>query len=59
MKRTKLTENSKIKEIYANPIGHDIIYKILLQMGRSEKLITNPLVGNMRLGTLCKLAKGV
>ncbi len=59
MKKAELTKNSRIKEIYANPIGHDVIYKILLQMGKSEKLIDNPLIGNMKLGTLCRLAKGV
>lgn len=59
MKRAELTKNSKIKEVYANPIGHDVIYKILLQMGRSERLTDNPLIGNMKLGTLCRLAKGV
>lgn len=59
MKKAALTKDSKIKDIYANPIGHDIIYKILLQMGKNERLIDNAIVGNMRIGTLCRLAKGI
>lgn len=56
MKET-LTLNSKVKEVYENPIGHDIIYKLLLEMNKSEKLITNPLVGSIKLKTLKKLTK--
>lgn len=52
-----LTMDSKIREVYQNPIGHDVIYKVLLQIGQSEKLITNPVVGNFRLKTLAKLTK--
>lgn len=49
--------DSKIKEIYATPIGHDILYKLLLQLNKSEKLIINPLVGNLRIKTLAALTK--
>lgn len=55
--KDKLTLNSRVKEIYQNPIGHDIIYKLLLQMNKSEKLITNPLVGSIKLNTLKKVTK--
>lgn len=48
---------SKIKDVYNSPIGHDIIARILLQLGKSEKLITNPLVGNLTLGMVEKLLK--
>lgn len=54
-----LTKDSKIKDIYKNPIGHDIIFKILLQMGKSEKLVNNFIVGNMKLKTIFKIAKGI
>lgn len=53
----KLSLNSKVKEVYNNPIGHDIIYKLLLQMNKSEKLITNPIIGSLKLRTLSKLTK--
>ena len=49
--------NSKIKEIYANPIGHDVIYKLLLQLNKKEQLITNPLVGNLKLKTVAGLTR--
>jgi oligo-1,6-glucosidase len=52
-----LTRNSRIKEIYANPIGRDIINKLLLQMNVSKKAITNPIIGSLRLNTLPKLLK--
>ncbi len=52
-----LTENNRIKDVYANPIGRDIIKKILLQMGYSEGVVTNPFVGNLKLKSLPKLLK--
>jgi len=54
---SKLTMNSKIKELYANPIGKDVLSKILLQMGKSEKWLLNPLVGNMQLKTIAPAAR--
>lgn len=59
MSNIKLTRESKIKDLYKNPIGHDIIGKILLQTGKGEWVVNNALVGNMKLKTLSKLAKGV
>ncbi len=53
----EMNMNSKIKEIYANPIGHDVIYKLLLQMNIKERLISNPLVGNLKLKTVAGLTK--
>jgi len=53
----KLNYHSKIKEIYESPIGHDILHKLLLQMNKSEMLITNPIIGNLKLKTIAKLTK--
>jgi oligo-1,6-glucosidase len=53
----KLNDHSKLKEIYQSPIGHDIIYKLLLQLNKKESLITNPIVGNLKLKTIARLAK--
>jgi oligo-1,6-glucosidase len=53
----KLNYRSKIKEIYERPIGHDIFHKLLLQMNKSEILITNPIVRNLRLKTIAKMTK--
>jgi len=54
--KKKLTINSRLKEAYATPIGHDDIGKVLMQLGLSEKLITNPVVGNLKLSTIAKIA---
>ena len=53
----KLSYNSKIGELYASPIGHDTIAKVLMQLGISEKMITNLLVSNLKLKTLHNLTK--
>ena len=53
---SQLTKQNKIGELYHNPIGHDAIEKVLLQLGLSEKMITNPIVSNIKLQTLEKLA---
>ncbi|MFT3983952.1 MAG: alpha-glucosidase [Lachnospiraceae bacterium] len=52
-----LTKNSRIKEVYANPVGRDIIDRILLQMNRNKKAVTNPIVGNLKLKALLRLPK--
>jgi oligo-1,6-glucosidase len=53
----ELDLNSRIKEVYANPIGHDVIYKLLLQLNKKENLITNPVVSNLKLKTVAGLTK--
>ena len=53
-----LSLNHRIKDIYKNPVGKDVIDKLLLQMGYSEVLIKNPIVGNIKLKALPKLTKG-
>ncbi len=53
----QINRNSKVKEVYENPIGHDIISKILLQLNKKEILIKNPLIGNMKLHTLALLTR--
>ena len=53
----KLTYESKIGELYASPIGHDTIAKVLMQLGISEKMITNPLVSNLKLKTIHNITK--
>ena len=53
----QLSLDSKIKEVYAHPIGKDIIRRILLQMNVSETLITNPVIGNLTIKQVKKLTK--
>ncbi len=52
-----LTGNNRLKDIYAHPIGRDIINKILLQMNINKIAVTNPIVGNLKLNTLQRLLK--
>ena len=40
-KRNSITLESRIGELYDTPVGHDTLYKVLLQMNLSEKIITN------------------
>lgn len=51
-----ITENSRLKEVYAHPVGHDIIRRILLQCGLPASTVENPLVANWTMGQLKKLA---
>ena len=53
----KLTLESKIKDLYQNPVGHDALYKVLMQLGLSEKLITNAFVSNLKLKTVAKVTR--
>lgn len=50
--------DSRIRDIYRNPIGRDLIRKIFLQLGWSDKTILNRLIGSIRLGTIRKLSFG-
>ena len=52
-----LTLNHRIKDLYKNPVGKDVIDKLLLQMGYSEVLIKNH-SGNIKLKALPKLTRG-
>lgn len=53
----KITMKSRLKEVYAHPVGHDALKKILLQLGLPERALTNPAVGSLSLQTAAKLAK--
>jgi len=52
----KLTLNSKIGELYATPVGHDTLAKVLMQVGLSERVLTNGIVSNLKLKTVAGLA---
>ena len=54
-----LTMSSRIGELYATPIGHDILCKVLMQMGKSEKLVTNPAVARIPLKIAARLTSGI
>lgn len=50
-----IDSNSKIKDIYATPVGHDIISKLLMQLGMSDNAVTNPVIGNIKFKSLKKI----
>jgi len=46
---------SRVKDLCNHPLGRDIIEKLLLQLGKSNRWVDNPIVGNLRLKTLKRL----
>ena len=50
----EITMNSTVGELYDTPVGHDIIEKILLQLGMPAKAVNNPFVRKMNIGRLTK-----
>ncbi len=53
-----LTINNRIKDIYTNPVGRDIIRKLLLQIGYSDIIVSNPVIRNLKLKALPSLTMG-
>ncbi len=52
-----ITLESKVGELYSTPIGHDTLSKVLMQLGVSDRLITNGLVSNLKLKTIASLTR--
>lgn len=50
--------NPRLAEIYAHPVGRDLIDRVLRQLGLSRRWVDNPLTGSVRLRTLTRLARG-
>lgn len=57
MERKPLTYDSRIKDLYQTPVGHDALARVLLQLGLPEKAVTNPVVANLKLRTAAGLTK--
>lgn len=53
----KLTLDSRIGDLYKTAVGHDALYKVLLQLNLSESVITNPVVSSLKLRTVANLTK--
>ncbi len=51
----KVTLNSTVGELYATPIGHDTMAKVVMQLGAPEVLLQKGLLANMKLKTLAKV----
>lgn len=52
-----LDESARVRDFYAHPVGRDLIDKLLIQQGRSNRWVDNPLVGRLRLRTVARLAR--
>ncbi len=52
-----LTYDSTVGELYASPVGHDALARVLLQLGLPEKTVTNRAVSGMKLRTIAGLTK--
>lgn len=52
-----LSMHSTVKELFRSPVGHDVLAKVLLQLNLPESLLTNPVVGGLRLSTLSRLTR--
>ena len=51
----KITMNDTVKDVYANPIGHDILHKILMQMNIPSDLIARGPLSLISLNALAKM----
>ena len=54
-----LTAENTLGELWENPVGHDVLAKLLLQLGKSERWLTNPVVSRMSIGKACRMARGL
>ncbi len=52
-----ITYDSTVGELYHSPVGHDVLARILLQLGIPERAITGRVVSTLRLRTIANLAK--
>ena len=57
--RRLVSTESRIRDLYAHPLGRDVVDKLLLQLGRSPAWVTNALIGRIRLGSLPRLTRGL
>ena len=52
----RFDRSSTIGEIYASPLGRDVVDRLLMQIGRSPRWVDNPAVRRVRLGWIEKAA---
>jgi oligo-1,6-glucosidase len=53
-----LTPDSRLREVYINPVGRDIIRKLLMQTGTPEIIFNNPIIGAIKLKSLPAISFG-
>ncbi|MEG0768381.1 MAG: alpha-glucosidase [Ruthenibacterium sp.] len=54
-----LTLDSTVEQIYAHPVGHDVLKRVLLAMGKSDGLLRLLPVKHLRLKTLARFTKSM
>lgn len=54
-RRSNLSMESTVGELFRTPVGHDALAKVLLQLGLPERVITNPIVSGLKLRTVAGL----
>lgn len=52
-----LDERSSLRDLYAHPLGRDVIDKLLHQQGHSNRWVDNPLVGRLKLKSVARLSR--
>ncbi|MFZ1381614.1 MAG: hypothetical protein WAS54_02355, partial [Scrofimicrobium sp.] len=52
------TDRNTLGDVYRHPAGRDIIDKILAQTGAPARLVSNPLVHNLKIKSLERLSFG-
>lgn len=55
MNMKKITMESRLKDVWNNPVGHDVIAKLLLQAGMKENLMHHAVIQNIRLKSIAPL----
>ena len=54
---TEFTADSKLSEVYANPLGRDVIDRLLTQLGKSPSLVTNRVTSRLTLKRFARFSK--
>lgn len=54
---SRIPRDPRLADVYAHPVGRDLVDRVLRQLGRSPRWVDNPLTGAVRLRTLTRLAQ--
>ena len=57
MSRHHFTARSTLAEVYAHPIGRDVIDRLLMAMRQSPALITNPIASRLSLAAIGRMTR--
>ena len=57
MDKKELTLESRVRDLYQTPVGHDALAKVLMQLGMSEKILSGGVLSGLKLKNLAALTK--